>query len=127
MAEKSERELRLYYFITKKSNNAFGAAEVKEGVITTLSFDLDGALDVATKMATIDTTLVFAGFENISKILDKVDMAKGNQVSINLPVEISKKVMAKDEFKNNILLAADTMIIDVKDRSALKRIISKIK
>ena len=127
MAEKSERELRLYYFITKKSENTMGNIVVKEGVITVLSFDLDGALDVATKMATTDTTLVFSGFENVSKIISRIDVAQDGPISINLPMEITNKIKGKEDFKNNILLAADTMVNNENDKIALKKIISKIK
>lgn len=127
MKESGDRELRLYYFITKFIEaSPDGKQTLKEGVTTILSFDLDRAVAEASRSLPIGTQIILAGHKLISEIIEMIKTEEKKEVEIKLPEEVIAKKLGKEEFKNNLLLAADTMVADEKDQKALKRIISKI-
>ena len=119
MTEKSERELRLYYFITKfLEEYPDGKKKITEGVATILSFDLDRAVNEASRILPVGTNIVMAGFKKVSDLLAMIDNVGKEEKQV--------KELGKQEFKNSLLLAADTLIEDAKDQKVIKRIVSKI-
>jgi len=127
MKESGDRELRLYYFITKFIEaSPDGKQTMKEGVTTILSFDLDRAVGEASRSLPIGTQLVLAGNKPISEIMEMIKVEEKKEIEIKMPQEIITKKLGREEFKNNLLLAADELISDVRDQKTIKRIVSKI-
>lgn len=119
MTESGERELRLYYFITKfLEEYPDGKKKITEGVATILSFDLDRAVAEASRTLPVGTNIVMAGFKKVSDLLAMIDNVGKEEKQV--------KELGKQEFKNSLLLAADTLIEDAKDQKVIKRIVSKI-
>jgi molybdenum cofactor biosynthesis enzyme MoaA len=127
MTESGERELRLYYFITKfLEEYPDGKKKITEGVATILSFDLDRAVAEASRTLPVGTNIVMAGHKNVQELFDMIDVIKKAELEIKVPEEMVAKKFGKEEFKNGLLLAADTLISDVRDQKTIKRIVSKI-
>ena len=125
MVEKTERELRLYYFITKTIEPMpIGQPKLIEGVLTIFSFDLDRAISEASRTMPIGTNIICAGSKTFNELLALVERTEKKEQAPLPPTEV--KAMAKEDFKNGLLLAADTMITDIKDQRAIKRIVAKI-
>lgn len=73
MKESGDRELRLYYFITKFIEaSPDGKQTLKEGVTTILSFDLDRAVAEASRSLPIGTQIILAGHKLISEIIEMI-------------------------------------------------------
>jgi len=127
LIEKSERELCLYYFITKfVEKSPTGENKITEGVATILSFDLDRAITQASQSLPLGTQIIIAGNKKMSEIMELIKVEEKREIEIKIPEHTITKKLSKEEFKNNILLVADTMIDNEKDKKTLKKIVSKI-
>jgi BMFP domain-containing protein YqiC len=128
ITESVERELRMYFFITKFIEEfPDGRKKITEGVASILSFDLDRAVAEANISLPVGTNIIMAGNRKISEILSMVDMVNRKETEIKEPVAVkTTKELGKEEFKHNLLLAADTMVADERDKKIIKRIVSKI-
>lgn len=127
LTEKVERELRLYYFITKSVEKSdSGENRITEGVATILSFDLERAIIEVHKSFPIGTSVIIAGNKKISEIMELIKIENKKEIEIKIQEEKIIKKTSKEEFKNNLLLVADTMIDDEKDKKTIKKIVSKI-
>ena len=125
LTEKGERELCLYYFITKFIEKIpSGENKLTEGVATILSFDLDRAISEASRSLPLGTQIVIAGSKRISEIMSLIKVAEKEEKGET--EEKTIKQLGVEDFKNSLLLATDTLILDDKDKKAIKKIVSKI-
>ena len=131
MTESGERELRLYYFITKFLEELPGGAKkMTEGVATILSFDLDRAVAEASVSLPLGTNIVMAGNKKVSEIMAMVETVTKN---VTEKKEYPKKETPKTvkelgilEFKSSLLLAADMLIKNERDKKTIIRIVNSI-
>lgn len=133
--QNQNRELRMYTFIVKSPQYDIlvnGKPSLKEEVTMIFSYDLDQAYNNIQKTTAgkADIMVVMAGARNVKDLFELIDREE-KQAVIELPPMSEKtatpEVMALENFKHSLQLAADQYITDLDDKETLKIIIEKIK
>ncbi len=118
ISQTQQRELKLYYFITKEAVPNTTPLLVKEGVVSVVSYDLDQAVQVANQGVKPGTGLVIGGNQSVKSILDIIKTEKEK------PEE--KKAMAFENFKSAILYAAEEYVTSKADKLMLQTILKRL-
>jgi len=126
LMEKSEKELKLYHFIANIPPNIGVNTPPVQQVIAVLSYDLDRAFAKAITLVPQGTNLAFAGAKPFSELLNQLDLPAIQIIETPSP-PFSLSEMNFENFKSSLMLTADKLIKDERDRTELKKIINNLK
>jgi len=124
--EKDAQELKLYIFTIQTGPVAI---EVPEDIRMILAYNDHEATNEALRGYTLDKSFSVRkrAQVEIKQLIGKVDLPPTipQEVKIVMP-EPPTKEKTKNDFINGLMLVADKFVVEQKDRTALKKIITKL-